>query len=224
MGEHSEHMPAERPPGSLTEMGSGGAAPGEMMGEHSEHVEAPPTDDPIRPDLHRAPSVVVLNTGDGKGKSTAAFGVMVRAIARGWNVAVCQFIKSNEWKVGEEALGRQLGVDWHALGDGFTWNSKDMDETEARAREAWLTSKEKLASGEYEMVLLDEITYPINYGWIDIDEVATAIRGRPEHVNVIATGRDAPAGLIDVADTVTEMTKVKHAFDRGVRAKRGIDL
>jgi cob(I)alamin adenosyltransferase len=172
----------------------------------------------------RAPSLVLVNTGHGKGKSTAAFGTMIRAVARGWSVCVVQFIKSGKWKVGEEEIARRLGVEWWSIGDGFTWNSKDMDETEALAREAWRVAREKLASGEFKMVLLDEITYPINYGWIDIEEVASAIRERPEHVNVIATGREAPAGLIDVADTVTEMTKVKHAFDRGIRAKRGIDL
>jgi cob(I)alamin adenosyltransferase len=172
----------------------------------------------------RVGSLVLVNTGHGKGKSTAAFGTMMRAIARGWNVSVVQFIKSGKWKVGEEDIGRRLGVDWWTIGDGFTWNSSDMDETEACAREAWRTAKGKVASGDYEMVVLDEITYPINYGWIDLQEVVEAIRNRPDHVNVIATGRDAPLELIDVADTVTEMTKVKHAFDRGVRAKRGIDL
>jgi cob(I)alamin adenosyltransferase len=172
----------------------------------------------------RAGSLVLVNTGHGKGKSTAAFGTMIRAIARGWHVCVIQFIKSGKWRVGEEEIGRRLGVEWWTVGDGFTWNSKDMEETEARAREAWRTAKQKIASGQYEMVLLDEVTYPINYGWIDVKEVIDAIRDRPEHVNVIATGRDAPPDLIEVADTVTEMTKVKHAFDRGVRAKRGIDL
>ena len=172
----------------------------------------------------RARSLVLVNTGHGKGKSTAAFGTMIRAIARGWHVCVIQFIKSGKWRVGEEEIGRRLGVEWWTIGDGFTWNSKDMEETEARALEAWRTAKQTIASGQYEMVLLDEVTYPINFGWIDVEEVVDAIRSRPEHVNVIATGRDAPPELIEVADTVTEMTKVKHAFDRGVRAKRGIDL
>jgi len=184
----------------------------------------PPTEAPQRPPARRVDSLVLVNTGHGKGKSTAAFGMMIRAVARGWNVSVVQFIKSGKWKVGEEAIGRQLGVDWWTIGDGFTWNSKDMDETEARAREAWRTAKDKIASGDHEMVLLDEITYPINYGWIDIEEVVSSIRGRPSHVNVILTGRDAPEELVELADTVTEMTKIKHAFDRGVRAKRGIDL
>lgn len=167
---------------------------------------------------------MLVNTGHGKGKSTAAFGTMIRALARGWKVCVIQFVKSGKWNVGEEKIGRELGVDWWTIGDGFTWNSTDMTETEARAREAWRTAKSKIASGSYEMVLLDEITYPMNYGWIDIEDVIGTIRGRPEHVNIIATGRDAPVELIDVADTVSEMTKIKHAFDRGVRAKRGIDL
>lgn len=184
----------------------------------------PPTEAPRRQPARRTSSLVLLNTGHGKGKSTAAFGTMIRAVARGWNVSVVQFIKSGKWKVGEEAIGRRLGVDWWTIGDGFTWNSKDMDETEARALEAWRTAKDKIASGDYEMVLLDEVTYPVNFGWIDVEEVVSAIRGRPSHVNVILTGRDAPAELVEVADTVTEMTKIKHAFDRGVRAKRGIDL
>jgi len=183
-----------------------------------------PTTPPTRLPAVRVSSLVLVNTGHGKGKSTAAFGTMIRAVARGWKVSVIQFIKSGKWNVGEEAIGRRLGVDWWTIGDGFTWNSRDMDETEARAREAWRTAKEKVASGDYQMVLLDEITYPINYGWIDLAEVIDAIRNRPDHVNVIATGRDAPAELIEIADTVTEMTKVKHAFDRGVRARRGIDL
>ena len=184
----------------------------------------PPATGPERPPPRRARSLVLVNTGDGKGKSTAAFGTMIRAVARGWGVCVVQFIKSGKWKVGEETVGRRLGVDWWTTGDGFTWNSKDMDETEARAREAWRTAKEVLASGRYELVVLDEVTYPINYGWIDVDEVVAALEERPEHVNVVLTGRDAPPEIVAVADTVTEMTKVKHAFDQGVRAKRGIDL
>jgi cob(I)alamin adenosyltransferase len=172
----------------------------------------------------RADSLVLVNTGHGKGKSTAAFGTMIRAVARGWNVCVVQFIKSGKWKVGEETVGRRLGVDWWTTGDGFTWNSKDMDETEARAREAWRIARERLASGEHELVILDEVTYPVNYGWIDVDEVVDALRNRSPRVNVILTGRDAPPEVVAIADTVTEMTKVKHAFDRGVAAKRGIDL
>ncbi len=171
-----------------------------------------------------APSVVIVNTGDGKGKSTAAFGTMIRAVARGWKVCVVQFIKSGKWKVGEEKVARDLGVDWWTIGDGFTWNSKDMDETQAIALEAWDTAKAKIASGDYDMVLLDEVTYTISFGWIDVADVVEAIRTRPPKVNVIITGRDAAPELIELADTVTEMRKVKHAFDAGILARRGIDL
>ena len=184
----------------------------------------PPTSRPKRKPVLRVGSLVMVNTGHGKGKSTAAFGTMLRAVARGWNVSVIQFIKSGQWRVGEEAIGRKLGVQWWTTGDGFTWNSKDMDETEARAREAWRVAVEAIGSGEFQMILLDEITYAINYGWLDVGEVVATLKNRPEHVNVIVTGRDAPGEIIAVADTVTEMTKVKHAFDRGVRATRGIDL
>jgi cob(I)alamin adenosyltransferase len=188
------------------------------------NVQEPPKEAPAQTAPVHAASLVLVNTGDGKGKSTAAFGTLMRAVARGWKVCVIQFIKSGEWKVGEEKIARELGVDWWSIGDGFTWDSDDMDRTEAVAHAAWDSATEKIASGDYDMVVLDEVTYPINWGWISIDEVVAAIRSRPEKVNVILTGRDAPAGLIEVADTVTEMVKVKHAFDRGVRARRGIDL
>ena len=171
----------------------------------------------------REPSLVLVNTGDGKGKSTAAFGTAIRAVARGWKVGIIQFVKSGEWKVGEEEIGRRLGMDWWALGDGFTWDSPDMDESEAIAREGWQVARERIESGEYDLVVLDEITYPINWGWIDLSEVIDVVNDRPERVNLIFTGRDAPDELIEVADTVTEMRKVKHAFDRGVMARRGID-
>jgi cob(I)alamin adenosyltransferase len=165
----------------------------------------------------------LINTGDGKGKSTAAFGTALRALARGWKVGVVQFLKSGEWRVGEETVGGRLGIDWWALGDGFTWDSENMEESEAIAREAWAVAKEKIASGQYDLVILDEVTYPINWGWIALDDVLAAVSTRPDNVNLILTGRDAPAELIEAADTVTEMVKVKHAFDRGVMARRGLD-
>ena len=189
----------------------------------------PPTDRPDRrgrPDRRDrtwVPSLVLVNTGDGKGKTTAALGTVMRARARGWRVCVVQFMKSGDWKVGEEQSARQLGVDWWTLGDGFTWESEDLDESEAVAREAWRQAARIISSGDYEMVLLDEVTYPMNYGWIDTADVVRVLRERPEKTNVILTGRDAPAELIEVADTVTEMRKVKHPFDRGVQARRGLD-
>lgn len=182
----------------------------------------PPTTPPPRA-TERASSLVLVNTGDGKGKSTAAFGTVMRAIARGWKVAVVQFLKSGEWSVGEEKVARELGVDWWVLGDGFTWDSENMDESRAIAAEAWRRAREVIESGEYQLVVLDEVTYPINWGWIPLDEVVAVIGGRPEKVNLILTGRDAPEAIVAIADTVTEMRKVKHAFDAGIGAKRGID-
>jgi len=170
------------------------------------------------------PSLVLVNTGDGKGKSTAAFGVIMRAVAHEWRVCVIQFIKSGKWKVGEEKVARQLGVDWLKGGDGFTWESPNLDQSQGRAAAAWQLAEAAIAGGEYQLVVLDEVTYPMNWNWIDSDAVIEAIRGRPERVNVIATGRDAPHALIEVADTVTEMVKVRHAYDRGIRARRGLDF
>src|SRR5256886_4565994 len=114
----------------------------------------------------KAPSVVIVNTGNGKGKSTAAFGTVLRAVARGWKVCVIQFMKSDKWKVGEKESATRLGVEWWTIGDGFTWDSRDLDRTEAMAREAWRVAKEKIQAGDYGLVVLDEITYPMNWGWI----------------------------------------------------------
>ena len=182
-----------------------------------------PTDDP-RPDgLHGADSLVIVNTGNGKGKSSSAFGMMIRGVARGWNVAVVQFIKSGDWKVGEEKIGRQLGVDWHAYGDGFTWDSEDMSNDIAHAREGWGKAVELMQAGEHQLVIFDELTYLSSFGWLPISDVVAAIGARPSHVNVVVTGRDAARELIDIADTVTEMVEVKHAYQQGIRAMRGLD-
>ena len=183
----------------------------------------PPVDPPERPPRRTAPSLVLVNTGDGKGKSTAAFGTAQRAVARGWKVCVIQFLKSGRWRTGEEEIGRRLGIDWNPLGDGFTWDSDDLEATRATAVAAWAAARRVLEAGDHQLVVLDEITYPMNWGWIDRAEVAEAIRDRPPAVNVVATGRDAPAELVEVADTVTEMRKLRHAYDSGVLARRGID-
>lgn len=171
----------------------------------------------------RPESLVLINTGDGKGKSSAAFGVMGRAWARGWRVCVVQFIKNEAWKTGEKKLADHLGIEWWSLGDGFTWDSTDMDATEAHGREAWRVSREKLASGDYDLVILDELTYIVTFGWVPVSDVVEAVRNRAPHTNVIITGRDAHPDLIAIADTVTEMRKVKHAFDQGVEARKGIE-
>lgn len=184
----------------------------------------PPTEPPESRGRARASSRVLVNTGDGKGKTTAALGTALRAVARGWRVCVIQFMKSEKWKVGEENMARAIGIEWWTIGDGFTWESEDMDRTKAVAREAWRAAQETISSGRYEMVVLDEITYPLTWGWIAPDALVQAITSRPDHVNVIATGRDAIPELIDVADTVTEMRSVRHAFDSGIRARRGIEF
>ncbi|MCL1600243.1 MAG: cob(I)yrinic acid a,c-diamide adenosyltransferase [Actinomycetia bacterium] len=168
--------------------------------------------------------LVIVNTGDGKGKSSSAFGVMLRAVARGWKVIVIQFIKSDKWKTGERKMAEQLGVDWITGGDGFTWESDDMDATVEAAKEAWDQARSIIAGGEYDLVILDEATYPVSFEWIPVEEVVDTITSRPSRTNVIITGRDADDALIEIADTVTEMKKVKHVFDAGVPARKGLDF
>ena len=180
------------------------------------------TDDPRPEGGRRADSLVLVNTGNGKGKSSAAFGVMLRALARDWKVAVVQFVKGGDWKVGEEKIGRQLGVEWRALGGGFTWDSDDLSHDIALAREAWGQAAALIAGGEYDLVILDELTYLCSWGWVPTEDVVAAIVNRPRHVNLVITGRDAPAEIVEVADTVTEMRHIKHAYDAGIIAKCGI--
>ncbi len=178
---------------------------------------------PRRAATGRAASIVLVNTGYGKGKSSAAFGVMGRGWARGWRVGVVQFVKSGKWKTGERKLADHLDIEWHTLGDGFTWESTDMDETVAKGRHAWEVACQKLASGDFDLLVLDELTYAVSYGWVPVADVVEGVRNRAPHTNVVITGRDAPTELIAVADTVTEMRKVKHAYDQGIKAKKGIE-
>jgi cob(I)alamin adenosyltransferase len=167
--------------------------------------------------------LLIVNTGDGKGKSSSAFGVMLRAVARDWRVAVIQFIKSDKWRTGEKDMAVKLGVDWVVGGDGFTWESEDMEATIVAARDAWDRARGMILSGDYDLIILDEATYPVTFSWIAVDEVLEVLRSRPSHVNVVITGRDADPAIVDLADTVTEMRKVKHAFDEGIQARRGLD-
>lgn len=191
--------------------------------QNTDDAELAPTDDP-RPDgLRRADSLIVVTTGDGKGKSSSAFGMMIRSVARGWNVAVVQFIKSGNWNTGEQKIGAQLGVDWYEFGDGFTWDSENLANDRAHAAQGWAKAKALIEAGEHQLVLLDELTYLVSYHWLDVNEVITTLRDRPRHVNVIITGRDAAPEIIELADTVTEMRSVKHAYEQGIRALRGID-
>lgn len=187
-------------------------------------TDKPLTEDP-RPDgLTVAKSLVLVNTGDGKGKSSAAFGVAMRARARDWPVAVVQFLKSDDWVTGEQIMAGPLGIDFWSLGDGFTWDSDDLTKDEAEAKEAWNQGKAIVEAGEHRLVVFDEITYPLNWGWIDAADVEATFRNRPANVSLVLTGRDAPEWMMELADTVTEMVKTKHAYDSGIAAKKGIDF
>jgi cob(I)alamin adenosyltransferase len=183
----------------------------------------PPREAPPRAGEHVRSLVLVL-TGDGKGKTTSAMGIALRSVARGWRVAVIQFVKSGAWRTGEAEIARRLGVEFRATGEGFTWDVNDLDASIAAAHRAWDEAARTIAAGEHQLVVLDEVTYPMTWGWIRIDDVVAALRDRPAHVNVVLTGRDAPDAIVDVADTVTEMVNRKHAFDRGIAAIRGIDF
>jgi cob(I)alamin adenosyltransferase len=169
------------------------------------------------------PSRFLINTGTGKGKSSAAMGVMSRSWARGWNTVVVQFVKSEKWKVGERKLADHLGIEWHTMGDGFTWESTDLEETAAKGRRAWELAAELIGSGRYDLVILDEATYIVKYEWVPVADLVKVIANRPARTNVILTGRYAAPELIEIADTVTEMVKVKHAMDQGTTARKGIE-
>jgi cob(I)alamin adenosyltransferase len=167
--------------------------------------------------------LLVVYTGQGKGKTTAALGIVFRALGRNMRVAVVQFIKG-KWKTGERLFAETLpGLTFHVMGKGFTWNSDDLSRDQAAAQAAWALAKQLIASGDYPVVVVDEITYAINYGFIELADVLAALAARPSHVHVVATGRNAPAELCTQADLVTDMTSVKHPFASGVKAQLGID-
>lgn len=170
--------------------------------------------------------LVIVNTGHGKGKSTAAFGVVLRAWGRGLRVCVVQFIKSSTGAWGEVKAARNLGIAWFVTGDGFTWLSKDIDESVALAQHGWRLAQEKITSKEFDLIVLDEFTYPLNLEWLDVEEVVTWLRThKPAMLHLIITGRDAPPELIDFADLVTEMKAIKHPFDtQGIQAQAGIEF
>ena len=167
--------------------------------------------------------LVLLYTGDGKGKTSSALGVTMRAWGRGWSICWLQFIKSTTSHFGETRAAAAMGIEMIPLGDGFTWLSQDIEKDKALARECWELAREKIGSGRYDLVVLDEITYPISYGWLDADAVVSALAARPPDVHLILTGRAAPAQLVEFADLVTEMTEVKHPYQSGIKAQPGID-
>ncbi|MGB6245906.1 cob(I)yrinic acid a,c-diamide adenosyltransferase [Gordonia sp. (in: high G+C Gram-positive bacteria)] len=194
-------------------------------------------DDGLTTRQRRQLPVLAVHTGPGKGKSTAAFGMAMRAWNAGMNIAVFQFVKSAKWKVGEEntmlALGdlhAQTGaggpVQWHKMGQGWSWIRKN-DDTEAdhaeSARAGWAEIARRMAAQEHDFYVLDEFTYPLHWGWIDTDEVVQTLRERPGRQHVIITGRYAPEALMDAADLVTEMTKIKHPMDAGRKGQKGIE-
>ncbi|MFJ9470896.1 cob(I)yrinic acid a,c-diamide adenosyltransferase [Streptomyces caniferus] len=174
--------------------------------------------------------LVFVHTGQGKGKSTAAFGLALRAWNQGWPVGVFQFVKSAKWKVGEERALKVLGesgeggtVAWHKMGEGWSWVQRDIASSEDAAREGWEQVKRDLAAETYKLLVLDEFAYPLKWGWIDTEEVVSALRDRPGTQHVVITGRGAPEPLLEFADLVTDMTKVKHPMDAGQKGQRGIE-
>ena len=169
--------------------------------------------------------LVIVNTGNGKGKSTAAFGLLLRAWGRGLRVCVVQFIKSETGKWGEIKAAKKLGIDWFTTGDGFTWTSKDMDETITRALAGWEIAKEKITSSNYDVIVLDEFTYAMHFAWLDTHQVIDWLKAnKPEELHLIITGRNAPVELIEYADLVTEMLEVKHPFQKGIQAQPGVEF
>ena len=186
-------------------------------------IETPPIHrDTPKPQGERR-GLVLVHTGNGKGKSTAAFGLALRAHGRGNAVKVYQFMKVPSARFGEHRLFEQLGIPIEGLGDGFSWKSRDLEHSAALAQDGWAKAEAAIRSGEFFMVVLDEIMYPLRYGWVQLGDVLACLRERPSHVHVVLTGRGAPAELVDLADTVTEMTLIKHHFQAGVPAQRGIE-
>ena len=180
--------------------------------------------------------LLMLHTGEMKGKSTAAFGMALRGWNQGWDIGVFQFVKSAKWKVGEESAFKALGrlhdetgeggaVEWHKMGEGWSWSRKQgtEDDHAAAALEGWREIARRLQAERHGFYVLDEFTYPLHWGWIDVDEVVDTLVNRPGHQHVVITGRYAPEKLVEAADLVVEMTKVKHPMDAGQKGQRGIE-
>jgi cob(I)alamin adenosyltransferase len=193
-------------------------------------------DDGLSTRARRNAPLLAVHTGPGKGKSTAAFGMALRAWNQGFKIAVFQFVKSAKWKVGEEAAFRELGrlhdehgtggpVEWHKMGSGWSWSRKHGTEVDhaAAAADGWAEITRRLAAQQHDFYVLDEFTYPLKWGWVDIDDVISVLTARPGTQHVVITGRDAPQKLLDAADLVTEMTKVKHPMDVGRKGQKGIE-
>jgi cob(I)alamin adenosyltransferase len=186
-------------------------------------TEEPPREKPYtRPDGPRR-GLLIVNTGDGKGKTTAAIGLAVRALGRGKSVRFFQFMKVGVARFGEHRALEQLGLKLEGTGDGFSWKSRDLDQSAALAQRGWERAAAAIASGEHFLVVLDEMTYPLLYGWLPVEKVIAALSNRPSQVHVVVTGRRCPQPLLDIADTVTDMQVIKHAFAAGIPAQQGIE-
>ena len=173
----------------------------------------------------RRKGLLIVNTGDGKGKTTASLGLVLRAWGRGFRICVIQFIKAETGKWGEVRAAEKLGIEWHTSGDGFTWLSKDMSETTACAQHGWELARQKISSGEYDLIVLDEFTYPLKFGWLNTTEVLEWLKAnRPPGLHLVVTGRYAPADLLEYADLVTEMNAIKHPYENGVKGQPGIEF
>lgn len=170
--------------------------------------------------------LVIVNTGPGKGKTTAALGMLLRAWGRDMRLGGVQFFKHENANYGELRALKRMGITLTPMGDGFTWTSRDLDETQAKALHGWEMAKQQIASDQYDIFLLDEFTYVLHFGWLDVHEVIDWLRmHKPDMLHLVITGRDAPQALIDYADLVTEMRVVKHPFkDQGIKAQRGIEF
>jgi cob(I)alamin adenosyltransferase len=189
-------------------------------------------DDGLTTRQRRNRPLLIVHTGPGKGKSTAAFGLATRGWSQGWDIGVFQFVKSAKWRIGEERALRVLGesgeggrVTWHKMGEGWSWIQRPGTERDhaADAAEGWARIKRDLAAQAYRLYVLDEFTYPMKWGWVDVDDVVATLRDRPGAQHVVITGRDADPRLLEAADLVTEMTKVKHPMDAGQKGQRGIE-
>jgi cob(I)alamin adenosyltransferase len=189
-------------------------------------------DDGLTTRQRRNRPLVVVHTGEMKGKSTAAFGLALRAWNQGWPIGVFQFVKSAKWRVGEEHALRVLGesgqggtVAWHKMGEGWSWTRKagTSEDHAANALEGWRQVQRDLAAQTYRFYVLDEFTYPMKWGWVDVDEVVRTLRERPGEQHVVVTGRDADPRLVEAADLVMETRKVKHPMDVGQKGQRGIE-
>ncbi len=168
--------------------------------------------------------LVILNTGNGKGKTTAALGMLLRARGHGMKVIMLQFVKKAGLACGEHRAAPLLGIEIVSGGAGFVRRGGDMEKGRLSASALWAQAREKIASGDYQVVVLDEVTYPLSYGWIQVGEVLRVLADRPRQVHVVITGRNAPAELIDFADIVTEMTETKHSLKKGIKAQAGIEF